>query len=369
MKIKCAKTFFIAIAIITACAVVLAGALSACAPAIIGKLSADSVLKAYSREFYYLNTVINITLYASYEREGESALDAAEAVFERVHKLMDRFGEYSDIYKINHAPPGGGPVRVGAETFSLIKKAIGYCEQSGGAFDIGIGAVSDLWGFTAQDGEVVNEGAAPPDRRLLEDAVAAGGYKKIILDESELSVEMPPGMMIDLGGIAKGYAVKSAAAVLVESGIINAVIDAGGNVHVIGGRPGTGSGTDAGRPWKVGIRHPRPAKTGDLLAVVSVTDKSIVTSGDYVRYYEYEGTRYHHILDPSTGMPARSSISATIIADDSALADYLSTAVFVLGPEEGLKLVAQYPGAEAIVVAPDMSVTASPGFDGEILLK
>ena len=333
----------------------------------------------YFREIFYLDTYIDITLYvdmdAGNDIDGEAALDEAEAVFMRIHGLTDRFDEESEIYRINNAPPGEGPVRVSAETYNIIKTALEYCEQSGGAFDIGLGAVSDLWAFKNENGAIVDQVGSLPDPEQLAKAVAAGGYTKIILHENDFSVETPPGLMIDLGGIAKGYAVREAVAALIGAGIESAVIDAGGNVHVIGGRRIPAADSDhrqdqaSVRPWGVGVRHPRPQKSGDLLVIVSVIDKSVVTSGDYIRYFILDGTRYHHILDPSTGAPASASISATIIAEDSALADYLSTAAFVLGPEKGLELVASYPGVEAIIVAPDMSIATSPGFDGEILIQ
>ena len=321
----------------------------------------------YNREFYYFDTFIEVKLYAYSEQHGLFALDEAEAVFKRVHMLMSRFDEDSDIYRINNASPGEKPVKVDAETFALIKIAIEYCAQSGGAFDIGIGAASDLWGFGSSNDDAPDYIKQPPDEDLLAEAVAAGGYKKIILDENEYTVDTPAGLIIDLGGIAKGYATQSVADALKELGIDSAVINAGGNVYVLGEKPEYAS-SDSAKLWKVGIRHPRPERDDELLAVVSLTDKSIVTSGDYERYFEYEGTRYHHILDPSTGNPAGESISATVIADDSVLADYLSTALFVLGAQKGLELVALYPGAEAIIVAPDMTVASSPGFDGDIRL-
>ena len=322
----------------------------------------------YNREFYYFDTFIEVTLYAYSEMHGLFALDEAEAVFKRVHTLMSRFDEDSDIYRINNASPGEKPVKVDAETFALIQTAMEYCDQSGGAFDIGIGAASDLWGFGSSNDGGPDYIKQPPDEDLLAEAIATGGYKKIVLDENEYTVDTPAGLVIDLGGIAKGYATQSAVDALKEFGIRNAIINAGGNVYVLGDKPEYAN-SDSARLWKVGIRHPRPEQDDELLAVVSLTDKSIVTSGDYERYFEYEGTRYHHILDPSTGNPAGESISATVIADDSVLADYLSTALFVLGAQKGLELVEFYPGAEAIIVAPDMTVASSPGFDGDIMIN
>jgi thiamine biosynthesis lipoprotein len=325
----------------------------------MGAQSAADLPVAHSREFFMLDTFIEIAVYSEDEAVAESTLDAAEEIFARVDRLMSRFDGNSDIYRINHAEPGSEPASIDAETFCLIKRALEYCEQSGGAFDIGLGAVSDLWDFNAADAGA----RVPPEPDLLAVAVAAGGYKKIEVDESKLAIILPPGMSIDLGSIAKGYATQVAADAIRDKGIANALVNAGGNVYALGEKPGAGSAGAVTRKWKVGIRHPRGSQYNDLLAAVSVSDQAVVTSGDYERYYEYDGVRYHHILDPSDGKPAGECISVTIICGDSALADYLSTAVFVLGPERGLALVSRYPGAEALIMTSDMEVVTSAGLD------
>jgi len=378
----------------------------------------------YSRELYFLYTQIDVTVYAAGNERGEEALDAVEAVFWRVHSLMNRFDEGSDIHYINYygeddgdddgaesvktdgpgagdgdaadSPSGSGgiyPLTVREETFNLIKLALQYCGQSGGAFDIGLGAVSDLWDIKAPvivddavqspvlgglfpflrpvqpPPEIVMPEQSPPSQAEIAEALAKSGYKKIVLDEENMTVGTPAGLRIDLGSIAKGYAVQMAAEALMELGITDAIINAGGNIYALGEKPplqgGLLSGEPSGgdpRPWNVGVRNPRDEGDMELLAIVPASDKAVVISGDYERYYDYEGVRYHHIMDPATGSPARASISVAVVADDSTLADYLSTALFVLGPEKGLELLAMYPGAEALIVAPDMSYHMSPGF-------
>jgi thiamine biosynthesis lipoprotein len=348
-----------------------AGQFTACNRFFMNGVSSGSEAVSGNSELFYLDTYIEMTVYASNKQDCDAALSAAEAVFRRVHDLTSRFDDGSDVHRINTPPGAERPVKVNAETFAIIKAAIEYCEQSGGAFDIGIGAASELWEFkkSAESGEPdVQDDAKPPDRALLSRAVSIGGYKKIVLREEDLAVDAPPGLIIDLGGIAKGYAVHTAAETLKAHGIKSAIINAGGNVYAVGSKPSKdGAGADGPAPWKIGIRHPRPTQDARLLAVVEVSDKSVVTSGDYERFFVYGGTRYHHILDPETGMPSAAAISVTIISKDSTLADYLSTAVFVLGPEKGLELVAGYPGAEALIVAPDMTIFTSPGFNGEII--
>ena len=402
-----------------------------------GKLSAFngengySELDAYSGEFFSLGTIITVTVYAADGEFAAGALDAAESVFRRVHGEMGRFEAGGDVYRINAATQQEKPVKVGEETFALLQRAIGYCAQSGGAFDIGIGAASDLWGFGGgvgprPDGQLQylpDEQTPPsPDERKppsagdLAAALNNGGYDKIILDGRNLTVGTPAGLVIDLGGIAKGYATQAAVEALKKYGVKSALINAGGNIYAVGHKPAggaaagtgqtggaaagtkaagedlaggnmggagmaTGSITSAGmatgagapdgaRLWNIGVRHPRPgvsdASGVGLLAAVAVADKAVVTSGDYERYFEYGGRRYHHILDPSTGWPPDATVSVTVISEDSVLADYLSTAIFVLGKEKGLELAAEYPGVEALVVDAGLGVAASPGFNGVI---
>ena len=360
------------------------------------KVGADAAYETFVRHGYYFNTFIETVVYAKDGQDGETVLDAVQTVFSRVHGITNRYGGNGDIYRINNAGAGEMPVKVGAETFALLKAAIRYCERSGGAFDIGIGAVSDLWGFgpSADDPDGQPAGAGPepdfspgperkpPDGEDIAAALEAGGYKKIILHEEDLTVEIPPGMKIDLGAIAKGYAVREAAGVIRAMEIESAVINAGGNVQVVGKKPNAGAGSagiwnifgaDSARPWNIGIKRPEyvtgnkgSGAEADLLAVVSVTDKAVVTSGDYERYFEYGGVRYCHIFDPETGKPARACAGVTVVADDSALADFLSTALFVLGPEKGLELAGAYPGVEALILASDMKIYTTPGFIGKI---
>ena len=353
-------------------AVLLAGAFMLL-PAFIG-LGAPapaSVLGRYGREFFALDTYIEITLYASSEAGAEAALDVAEQIFMDAGRLMTRYpagrqAGASDVARVN-AGAGGVPTPIGAETFGLLRRALDYCAASGGAFDISLGALSDLWDFRGE--------ARVPGGAEIERTLALSGYKKITLDESGVAVSIPAGLQIDLGGIAKGYATQKAADAMRAMGVAHAIIDAGGDLYALGCKPPTGDGSQGGgaapadasaiaAPWIVGIRHPRDE--GALLATLPAINKAVVTSGDYERFFLDGGERFCHILDPKTGWPARACVSATVIADDATLADYLSTAVFVLGPVDGLALVAGIDGAEAVVVGADMRVSVSPGLEGII---
>jgi len=343
----------------------------------------------YTAEFTYLGASISLVLHAQDKQEGEAAIAAAEAALKNIHHNLDRDEEGGDIYRINNAPPEDRVTRVSEETFYLIQTAIEYCEQSGGAYDVSLGAVLDLWGFepaSANASPSPGGGAfslmpftlgdqtprgVPPSPGPIAEALAGAGYTKIKLDGDNYTVETPPGLIIDLGSLAKGYAVRSAAEALRAAGIANAVINAEGDVFALGGKPLTDEDAEqAGvRPWNVGINHPRPVQGADLLAIIPVSDGAVVTTGDYEKYFEYEGERYHHVLDPSTGAPAGGTLCVTVVSDDAVLADYLSNAVFVLGPERGLELAAAYPGADVLIMAADTAVYTSPGFTGEILIE
>jgi thiamine biosynthesis lipoprotein len=168
------------------------------------------------------------------------------------------------------------------------------------------------------------------------------------------------GTEIDLGGIAKGYVVDRAVDVLRQSGITSASVDAGGDIRLIGGKPG-------GRPWRVGVRHPR--ERDRIIAVLELLDSAVVTSGDYERYFMLGGTRYHHLLDPDTGLPAAGLASVTVVAADATTADALSTTVFVMGRERGLALIESLPGVEAILVTAELDVILSSGLVGKVTVS
>lgn len=290
--------------------------------------------------------------YVTVRAFGEGAKDAVSAAFEemrRIEGLTSRFVPTSDVSRVNQAA-GLDPVQVSDETFMLLEKAQECSELSGGAFDVTIGPVVDAWGFGTESPHV-------PDPDTLAKAVALVNFRAVELDPGQKTVRLAtPGMSIDLGGIAKGYAADRAAAVLREHGVRHALIDAGGNIVAVGTRPD-------GSPWHIGIRDPRGSGPTDTIGpVVEISDAAVVTSGDYERFFIEGGQRYHHIFDPKTGRPADRAESATIIAPNSVDADILSTAVFVLGPVEGPKILEGLNGVSAMVVGADGHLTFSPAF-------
>ena len=296
-----------------------------------------------TRTRFLLGTVVTLTAYQS---GAEETLDRA---FERIGQIEDEMSAHkpdSQIGRLN----AEGTARLTADVFFVLERALSMAALSGGAFDPTVLPLSRLWGI---DGETKQKKVPPADE--VGKARALVDYKKVALDGKTGTATLKKGMGVDLGGIAKGYAADEAWRIFREDGVKSAVLDLGGNVVAIGTRPD-------GRPWRIGVRDPRAQPEGAHYAVLALSDEAAVTSGDYQRYFEADGVRYHHIFDTSTGYPARNGVvSATIVSKDSTTADALSTAVFVLGVEKGLALVESVEGTEALVVTEDKKVYATPG--------
>ena len=294
---------------------------------------------------YYLNTVITLTAYT----EDAQVLKDAMAECGRYESMLSRTVEGSDVWRINHAD--GQPVTVSDDTIVILRCAMAVSEASGGAFDATIAPASTLWDFTS--GATVL-----PDAEALARAAELVDWTKITIDGN--TVTLPAGMMIDLGGIAKGYIADRIRQYLMEKGVEHAILSFGGNVIAIGRKP---DGSD----WKVGVQDiDKP--TGETMMVVRNSGGSTVTSGIYERGFELDGVRYHHLLDPDTGWPVQNELaSVTILCDSSMIGDALSTAVFVLGTEDGLFLVESLQGTEAILITRDRKVILSSGAEAYIV--
>lgn len=272
---------------------------------------------------FYFDTVVSITAYGAEAGQIEHAFRMC-AEYER---LFSRTAEGSDVWRLNHAE--GSEITVDGETAQLLGIARSVSEASGGAFDITAAACSELWDF---------ENAVFPDERELAEAVRLADYTAVEL--SGTRVRITNGGSIDLGGIAKGYIADRLAEYFAAEGLA-AIVNIGGDIAFSEKNP-------QGRPWRIGIRDISD-KTKNACYVN--TDMAVVTSGVYERGFTYEGKRYHHILNPDTGFPAQSGIaSATVLAGTAAEADALSTACIVLGAEDGLKLIDDYEGAEAVFI-------------------
>ncbi|MGK2908058.1 MAG: FAD:protein FMN transferase [Desulfuromonadales bacterium] len=301
--------------------------------------------KEIRRSRLMMGTVVEIMAEGLKASELETAVDEAFAEMARLDKLLSRYHLGSDVSRLSRSDGGG---KVAAETAEVLALGLEVARYSGGAFDMTLGKLKSLWAFDAED-----EAPSVPDRETISAALVGVGPAALDLDGLEVN-KRTQDLEIDLGGIAKGYAVDHAVAVLKEHGITSAAVNAGGDMYLLGQR--------RKRPWRIGIQHPRQKET--VLDTVQVRDQAVVTSGDYERFFEQKGIRYHHIFDPQTGFPARGCQSVTIIADSVALGDALATAVFVMGPEAGLQLLREYPRAEGLIVATDGTLHASPGWAG-----
>ncbi len=287
-----------------------------------------------------MGTVVEITALGPDPARLDAAVSAAFDEMARIETLMSPHVVGSDIARL--APPVSEAV-VAPETAAVIALGLQVAEASGGAFDMALGGLKALWAIETDQPRV-------PEAEQLRTALADTGPGALRLDGTRV-VKAAPGLAVDLGGIAKGYAIDRAVAILAEAGIARASVNAGGDLRLLGDR--------GDRPWRVGIQHPR--KSGAVLATLEMADTAIVTSGDYERYFEQGATRYHHLFDPATGYPARLSQSVTLVAANAALADALATAVFVLGPERGLALLEQFPGAEGVVIDAQGTAHVSAG--------
>jgi thiamine biosynthesis lipoprotein len=294
------------------------------------------------KTFPALGTINYIKIYGG--REPERILQEAADRISQIESRMSAFLPDSDISRLRKNA-GNGFVKISKETFRLIKTAVEFGELTDGAFDVTIRPLVELWG-------IGKKGNFIPSPEEIRQALRMVNYKDIELDEENCAAALKyPGQSVDLGSIAKGYAADEIKRILLENGVQSAMVNLGGNVVVVGTRPD-------GQPWKIGIQNPL-APTGEYLGVLSVTDKTVVTSGSNERFFIKDGVRYHHILDPRTGAPGQSSLlSVTVVCESSTHADALTTALFLRGRDESAELL-EKTGAEAIFIDTNLSVTAT----------
>ncbi len=324
------------------------------ASASAGAAPAPFVPLKISLEQGAMGTRILMTTYTSPEVDEEKAKRALALAFreiQRLEKLMSTWVADSEISRINDAA-GKSAVPVGIETFTVIEKSLWIGKESKGVFDISFDAMHGLWKFDeGVDGTVPKKADIEQKRKLID-------YRKITLDKGARTVKLErEGMRINLGGIAKGYAVDAAAGVLELQGLRGYFVQAGGDLFVRGKKPD-------GTPFRVGVRDPRGKGPNDLFATIQIENHSFSTAGDYERAWFKDGKRYHHIIDPRTGYPATACRSVTVLAEDAFTADALDDAVFILGPEEGLELIEAHEGAGAVIVDSKNKVHISKRLEG-----
>jgi thiamine biosynthesis lipoprotein len=283
---------------------------------------------------------------------ARALFEAATAEIVRLEKLMTTWDPASEVSQVN-AAAGKAPVHVGPETFDVIREALHTSEISDGTFDITFETLHGLWKFD-QDLD-----PHPPTAAAVHAQARYVGYKHVKLDPAASTVFLDePHVRIGLGGIAKGYAVDHASKVLADGGLVSFYAQAGGDLYTRGLKPD-------GSPWIAGIRDPRGPEN-DYFATMAVSDHAFSTAGDYERSYVVGGKRYHHIIDPRTGYPATASRSVTIWAPNALVADEIDDAVFILGPERGLKLVESLDGVGAVIVDARNRVWTSQRLEGHV---
>jgi len=309
---------------------------------VLAAVAATAQAEWFHREASIMGTRVAVELWAGDPDAGEDAVEAVLAEMRRVDALMSHYKPESQLSRVNQRAALEA-VRVDPELAGLIERALQLSEQTGGAFDITYASVGYLYDYRQH---------VRPTGRQIESALAAVNWRLVAVDRGASTVRFArEGVRIDLGGIAKGYAVDRAIGILQSRGIVHALVTAGGDSRILGDR--------FGRPWMVGIRHPDDAER--VIVRMPLVDEALSTSGDYERYFDEDGERYHHIIDPRTGRSAGEVRSVTVIGPDATTTDGLSTSVFVLGPERGLRLVEQTAGVDAVIVRRDGRVLYSSG--------
>jgi thiamine biosynthesis lipoprotein len=298
--------------------------------------SGCSTEKSHKRTEFLMETVVNVTIPHKNSKEADRVMELIFREIKRVEKMASAFDEGSEVYRINKLADKQ-PVTVSKKLFFVIKKSLEYTKSTEGAFDISIAPIIWLWGFGGEGKNKI------PSQDKLNRIIPLVDCRYIVLDENKSTISFrKKGMKIDLGGVVKGYAVDRAIEILLQEGIKDAMVEAGGDLRVIGHPPGR-------RKWHIGVQHPR--HSDKILTVLKMSNKSVATSGDYENYFFEKEIRYHHLMNPKTGKPSRDCISVTILTGDTLKADILATAVFVLGPEKGIKLIEELPDTEGIIVA------------------
>jgi thiamine biosynthesis lipoprotein len=300
-----------------------------------------------------MGSTLTLTAWTSDEDAAQLAFDDVFAEFTRLERLMSTWIPGSDVSRVNREA-GVTAVPVSAEVRDVLKTARQMSEWTVGKFDVTFGALSGLWKFDHDQDNVV------PDMGEVRRRLPLIDYRAIQIDDSAGTAFLSRrGMSLHLGGIGKGYAIDRAAAIFRLRGLRDFMIQSGGDIYV--------AGMKDGRPWRLGIQDPRgPANS--IFAEIDLTDGTFSTSGDYERTFMKNGRRYHHILDPATGEPARLSRSVTIVSNRAVLADGLSTGVFILGPDAGMALIERLPDVEGVIVSERNEVLISSGLRDKLTI-
>jgi thiamine biosynthesis lipoprotein len=303
-----------------------------------------------TRAYPSMGSELKLSAWTTDETRAIETFDQVHREFDRLENLLSIWKDGSDVVRINRNA-GIAPVKVERETLEVLRMARDAGELTRGKFDITFGALSDIWRFDHDQDNLV------PDRGLIETRLQRIDYRAVEIDSTAGTAFINrPGTRIHLGGIGKGYAIDRAVAMLKARGLADFMIQFGGDLYV--------AGSDGGRPWKLAIADPRG--NHDPFATVRMTDGTFSTSGDYERFFMKDGRRYHHLIDPDFGEPAMGCRSVTILTNRAVMADVLSTGVFIMGPDEGMKLIEQLPDVEGVIVTADNEVLVSSGLKDRI---
>lgn len=339
---------------------IVAACVAAAVVALFALYAADSGRGKAERDIFAMGTLVRISVSGGRQAALEAAVSEAAAEITRLEKIFSaRLGD-SEISRINSAPELAGGHTISAETYELLSLALQVAEETDGAFDPTIGAASALWGIGTENARI-------PGDAEIEKILPTINWRTIRLWQEKTPGRAPAavykassakGQFLDLGGIAKGFAADRAADILRSRGVKSALLDLGGDLVVVGNAP-------QGRPWRLGLQNPKGAR-GNYFAVVTTSNAALVTSGTYERFFERDGVRYHHILNPASGCPSRSDlISVSVVMheaageNNSARSDALSTALFVMGMEKARTFLDRHGDVQSVLVAEQ---------DGEIII-
>lgn len=304
----------------------------------LGMLACRSTPGKVEETRFLIGTYVRIAVYDPDQARAISGIERAFAAVARVETLASTFLPEGELFKLNK----NLEAQLSPGLHKLLATSVEIARVSDGAFDPTVYPLMALWGFYEGSGRV-------PDPARVEGTVRRVDYRNIRLKGD--SVRLEPGHQLDLAGIAKGYAVDQAVAALRDAGVPAGLIDAGGDIRVFGDRG-----------FRIGVKHPRQP---GVIRMIELQDRAVATSGDYEKYFDSGGIRWHHLLDPNTGYPARGCVSVTVIAPDATWADGLATGVFILGPDRGIRLIDSLPDCECLIVTEGdegLLLTRSKGF-------
>lgn len=325
----------------------LAGVLTA--GAVLTGCGGEEKVSSQSSQVFAMDTVMLLTVYGDQAQQG---LDQAAQTIEKLEKLWSATDETSEIWALNHSQ--GSWVALSEDTQAVLERGLELCALTGGALDLTAYSAVQAWGFPTGEYRV-------PDEAELAQLMETIDYTQVELDGETGQARIPEGMSLDLGAVAKGRLGEVLSQDLKELGVTSALLELGGNIQTVGSKPD-------GSPWRVGIQDP---DSQGYLAIVEVADQAVVTSGDYQRYFEENGRRYCHIMDPATAAPADSGVdSVTIVGSDGTVCDALSTALYVMGEEKGAQFWKDHPelNFEAIFVSQDGSIAVTAGLEDRFTL-